>query len=392
VAKKLPTTPAELPRVRSLEKRVRKAMLQPGQPGAPSRTERTHVKYGPDVHYGVGSHGSHFGVREGRHPVHLYPDHMYIGDRKSGVEASLNEGQKKRVRQLFLERAEKIGGAKKASTPNILFHGSPQDLSELKAPDKKTGIFLTSQPGLAAPFIVGREQLSGKHGKLRIGQHTWETLKPDDMAIPREIVIRHSGKATKGKGQSKGFIYAVDASKLKDRLKISPDEPREMIFHGETLPIIGKVPATIRWRTEQARLDSRKTTKQGSVLNPFVSKEKQRALLRTDALFAQDNDTRWDDFLGNSKRKSFVKAVQNDPRTDDKLKRHVDQMNRLLMGRVIATVPGSTGNPYNIIRLRGGRGELGCTCPDWRYKKSVAPVGEQDCRHIKRHREKGLNR
>lgn len=40
---------------------------------------------------------------------------------------------------------------------------------------------------------------------------------------------------------------------------------------------------------------------------------------------------------------------------------------------------------YDIVRKRGGG--LGCTCPDWRYKRSVASEGQQDCKHIKEHRK-----
>jgi predicted nucleic acid-binding Zn finger protein len=273
---------------------------------------------------------------------------------------------------------------KEASVPDILFHGSPQDLLELKAPDKKTGIFLTTQPGLAAPFIVGREEVTDTHGKIRLGQRTWEELPPGDMTIPKNIVILYSGKVEKEKGTSKGFIYAVDSKNTKDKLKVSPDEPREMIYHGDTLPIVSKVPVTLNWTTEKIRLDNRKTTKQAvAPLSTFLSKEKRKALKDVDTHFLATGPQRWESFTDQVHRKSFVQALQKDPRADEKLKRHVDQMNRLKTGKVIAEVPGSAGS-YKIVQKRGGG--LGCTCPDWRYKKSVAPEGEQDCKHIKAHR------
>lgn len=111
------------------------------------------------------------------------------------------------------------------------------------------------------------------------------------------------------------------------------------------------------------------------------SKERQEARKRVQAHFRADGQAKWDDFIDNAKRKSFVTAVQADNRSDKKLERHVDQMNRLLTGTAVGTVQGR-GGKYTITRLRGSTA-LGCTCPDWRYKQSVSPAGDQDCKHIR---------
>lgn len=121
------------------------------------------------------------------------------------------------------------------------------------------------------------------------------------------------------------------------------------------------------------------------------SKEQQRATLRADSHFkAKDKD--WDRFVENAKRKSFAKAIAGDRRADSKLKMHVDNMNRLKTGKVLASVSGTPGSrtaardgaqSYKIVKLRGSN-RLGCTCRDWRFKKSVAAPGEQvDCKHIR---------
>ena len=111
-----------------------------------------------------------------------------------------------------------------------------------------------------------------------------------------------------------------------------------------------------------------------------VSKEKKEASNRVGRFFKQEDPTKkWDSFTDQAARKSFVNALANDPRADEKLKLHADRMNRLINGKPIETVQGSTGK-YTITRLRGG--EIGCTCADWRYKKSVAPLGQTDCKHI----------
>lgn len=113
------------------------------------------------------------------------------------------------------------------------------------------------------------------------------------------------------------------------------------------------------------------------------SKEDVRAGKKLDAFFtAVEPKKKWDEFKENVERRSFVQKMLADPRTDQKLLVHADSMNRLATGQRLGMVPGSAGEMYEIKRLRGTT-ELGCTCADWRYKKSVAPPGERECKHIK---------
>jgi len=129
-----------------------------------------------------------------------------------------------------------------------------------------------------------------------------------------------------------------------------------------------------------------------SKLTGFLqSREKKRATSRVGAHF-DSKDKDWDRVVANSSRKSFVKELAGDARADDKLKMHVDSMNRLKTGKVLSTVSGTEGSrtarrdgsqSYKIVKLRGSN-RLGCTCRDWRFKKSVAAQGEQaDCKHIR---------
>lgn len=116
------------------------------------------------------------------------------------------------------------------------------------------------------------------------------------------------------------------------------------------------------------------------------SPEKKKALRKVD-FFHGKADKDWDAFLEDAGRKSFVAALKDDPRSDEKLKLHADMMNRLQTGKPVAGIKGNLGN-YEITHLRGGG--LGCTCNDWRFRRSVAPEGKRDCKHIKGFRqEKG---
>ena len=112
------------------------------------------------------------------------------------------------------------------------------------------------------------------------------------------------------------------------------------------------------------------------------SKEDVRSGRHVDSFFlSAEPKKKWDEFKENVARRSFTQKVMADPRTDQKLLLHADNMNRLATGQRLGMVPGANGETYEIKRLRGS-GELGCTCADWRYKESVAPPGDRECKHI----------
>lgn len=111
---------------------------------------------------------------------------------------------------------------------------------------------------------------------------------------------------------------------------------------------------------------------------PVVSKEKHRALQRVDAHFAAERPN-WDAFVQHAKRKSFVKALAADPRADATLRRHVEQMHQLHAGKRVKTVTGVSGKYQVVKKPQGG---LACTCPDWRYRRSVMFGADQKCKHI----------
>ena len=116
------------------------------------------------------------------------------------------------------------------------------------------------------------------------------------------------------------------------------------------------------------------------------SREKKKAKQRVDE-FKSDEVKDWDRFTDHAARKSFVQQLGSDPATDPKLLQYADNMNRLKTGSKITSLPGDAGKSYQITKLRGSE-RLGCTCNDWRYKRSVAQPGEeQDCKHIKQYRQ-----
>ena len=118
----------------------------------------------------------------------------------------------------------------------------------------------------------------------------------------------------------------------------------------------------------------------------FLSKEKKKAQNKVETFKSQDIKN-WDKFTDNTARKSFVRELGKDPMTDPKLLMYADNMNRLKTGSKVQDISGDGGKSYQITKLRGSN-RLGCTCNDWRYKRSVAQPGEeQDCKHIKQFKQ-----
>ena len=98
-----------------------------------------------------------------------------------------------------------------------------------------------------------------------------------------------------------------------------------------------------------------------------------------DSLHEEESKEKWDNFADKAKDKSFVQAVKNDPRSNEKLKTHVESLNKLHNGKQVASISGSKGKSYQVIKMSDGN--YGCSCNDWRYKGSVNPGYK--CKHIK---------
>lgn len=98
-----------------------------------------------------------------------------------------------------------------------------------------------------------------------------------------------------------------------------------------------------------------------------------------DNLHAEESKEKWNSFANSTKDPDFVKAVKNDPRSDDKLKLHAERLNQMHNSPQVANITGTGGKTYTVTKLPNG--DYGCTCNDWRYKGSVNPGYK--CKHIK---------
>ena len=143
--------------------------------------------------------------------------------------------------------------------PDVLYHGSPNMLKELK-----TGSFLTPHIGIASLFIVDKKELS-KYTKpsksYNIGYEQWDW---DDSQLqnPLEYVnithnIQRIDKIYYGK--SSGYIYEVDISKVKDKFKtfVTNDSNREIIYTGkEPLKISKTIKHSLKWDFKFSQKDA----------------------------------------------------------------------------------------------------------------------------------------
>lgn len=120
----------------------------------------------------------------------------------------------------------------------------------------------------------------------------------------------------------------------------------------------------------------------------FYGKEMKKHQNTIDNLHSKESKKHWDEFSDKAKDKDFVKAVNNDPRSDDKLKMHVKRLNEMHEGKPTAQISGSRGKTYSITKMPSG--DFGCTCNDWRYKGSVNPGYK--CKHIKEFIVRSKNR
>jgi 8-oxo-dGTP pyrophosphatase MutT (NUDIX family) len=176
-----------------------------------------------------------------------------------------------------------------------------------------------------------------------------------------------------------------DANKARKLVDLLPQQQRDAVERGvdAVVPHAVKDPVRLLKKgvddTKGVVLEQADFIKKHAVVRR-LSKEKRQAYSRAGALHRSDEPEKWDAFLQHAERKSYAQAIAKNPRSDQKLILHTDRMNRLLTGKTVGTVKGSTGE-YGIIRLRGGG--LGCRCNDWRFRGSVADKGDTDCKHIK---------
>jgi len=112
-----------------------------------------------------------------------------------------------------------------------------------------------------------------------------------------------------------------------------------------------------------------------------VNQEKYQE--RAEEHFSSTDTSRWKPFRKNLRAKSFVAAVKNDDRADDRLKNFAENVGRHLRASGGTKVQGA-GGTYTV-KFHPVTGRYSCSCGDWVYTK--APLETGDCKHIRQVRK-----
>ena len=93
----------------------------------------------------------------------------------------------------------------------------------------------------------------------------------------------------------------------------------------------------------------------------------------------------WKEFKKKLRSKSFVEAVRQDTRTDEKLKRYSEANAKHVQTKGVPTfrVPSQSGSKWYTIKFHPDIDRFTCNCGDWVHKKSWQDNKRQrDCKHV----------
>jgi hypothetical protein len=103
-----------------------------------------------------------------------------------------------------------------------------------------------------------------------------------------------------------------------------------------------------------------------------------------DNHFTEPDKSKWDSFKEKLRSKSFVSAVKQDDRADQKLKRFAQSLNEHMTGKGPAyNVPSQTSTRDYQVKFHPSTGAFSCSCGDWTYARSTkASKNLRECKHI----------
>ena len=159
--------------------------------------------------------------------------------------------------------AEKLTSDQMKTWGDELYHGSPNDLTELKGHERasqyKNSVFLSPLKGIASIFVIDKQDLYGEenHGYRSI-HWSYDVWKKDISklnTIPDHIVVYHNAKSfNETHGESTGYLYTVKLTdEIRAKLKTfgNEDTTRECRYVGdEPLHYTSKQKITVTWETK----------------------------------------------------------------------------------------------------------------------------------------------
>lgn len=161
------------------------------------------------------------------------------------------------------ESDEKLTSAQMKTWGDELYHGSPNDLTELKGHERasqyKNSVFLSPLKGIASIFVIDKRDLYGEenHGYRSIhwSYDVWRKDISKLNTIPDHIVVYHNAKSfNETHGESTGYLYTVKLTdEIRAKLKTfgNEDTTRECRYVGdEPLHYTSKQKITVTWETK----------------------------------------------------------------------------------------------------------------------------------------------
>jgi hypothetical protein len=94
----------------------------------------------------------------------------------------------------------------------------------------------------------------------------------------------------------------------------------------------------------------------------------------------------WKEFKNKLRSKTFVEAVNQDTRSDDKLKRFSTEIGRHVQARGVPNfqIPSASKAGSYLVKYHADTERFSCNCGDWTYARSHRlQRSQKDCKHIK---------
>ena len=158
---------------------------------------------------------------------------------------------------------EKLTSGQMKTWGDELYHGSPNDLTELKgyglASQYKNSVFLSPLKGISAIFVIDKRDLYGEENheyrSIHWSYDVWERDISKLNTVPNHIVVYHNAKSfNETHGESTGYIYTVKLTdEIRSKLKTfgNGDTTRECRYVGdEPLKYTSKQKITVTWETK----------------------------------------------------------------------------------------------------------------------------------------------
>jgi len=132
--------------------------------------------------------------------------------------------------------------------PDIMYFGSDKRVSDLRG-----RVFLSPHIGIASMFIIPKGSIKSLKGYSYNKEYEEWNYPNSKLQQPLSSVnIRHNVPNIKKEetGESSGYIYKINVSKVKDKLRpfVTNNMDREVIYEAsEPLEIIEVIPHRLKW-------------------------------------------------------------------------------------------------------------------------------------------------